>query len=322
MLRHGRDSFHGTLYDVGVLRSISFAGAVLLTAGLLLLANLGLWALVGLQDGATFGRVGAAVLERPEVRALVARRLAERLAPVVVRLAPLEGSTRRALGIPAEPTVPEAETALRHHLETYLADPATLAAMDAALGDVRSQLASQLAAGTIDGASLDIDLGVVVRAYADRLDPTGALADRVPEGLARLPLVGAPTMASLEPFLETIVGLRWLLPLACVAAMATVIVLARHRAHAFAWLGLAGVVVGTSSLLVASAAPLVLPRLTGVDTVSSVAVTGALQVLTAGLVVQSALIAVVGLALVVAGIAASTVTGDRSHAVTIAERPV
>ena len=102
-------------------------------------------------------------------------------------------------------------------------------------------------------------------------------------------------------------ALRVLLPIGCAVAIALTLALARYRVHALAWVGLGGVVAGTVSLLVASGGPVLVSRSTDMAHDQAAAVTAALDTITAGLVIQSAALAALGLALVVAGIAGGVV---------------
>jgi len=79
--------------------------------------------------------------------------------------------------------------------------------------------------------------------------------------------------------------------------------------------GLGGVVAGTLSLLAASGVPVFASRLVATDPGQSAAITEALDGVTASLVTQSAVLAGLGLALVVAGIAGGVVVahGDMGH---------
>jgi hypothetical protein len=102
-------------------------------------------------------------------------------------------------------------------------------------------------------------------------------------------------------------ALRWLLPALCVLAAVLVLLLARARLHAVAWLGLCLLLVGALCLLAATAAPIAASRLFGThpDAVASTSAT--LDGLTASLVTQSAVLAGLGLAMLVVGITAGIV---------------
>jgi hypothetical protein len=95
--------------------------------------------------------------------------------------------------------------------------------------------------------------------------------------------------------------------LACGVAIAATLVLARYRVHALAWVGLGALVAGTVSLLVASGGPVLISRSGEMAVDQALAVTAALDTVTADLVIQSAALAALGLALVVAGIAGGVV---------------
>ncbi len=90
-----------------------------------------------------------------------------------------------------------------------------------------------------------------------------------------------------------------------------VLLLARARLHAIAWLGLCLLLVGAACLLAASGAPAHRRQALGsrADTLASIEAT--LDGLMGGLMTQSAVLAGVGLAMLVVGVTAGIVTGGR-----------
>ena len=135
------------------------------------------------------------------------------------------------------------------------------------------------------------------------VDETGTLAGAVEPGTATIRLLDGSIVDVVVGLVRLLDALRLLLPIGCAVAIALTLALARYRVHALAWVGLCGVVAGTVSLLVASGGPVLVSRSTDMAPDQAAAVTAALDTITAGLVIQSAALAGLGLALVVAGIA-------------------
>ena len=294
------------------MRSLAFGAAVVLAMVLLLAGNIGMWAFSSLLDAPSLTRTAAQALQRPEVRARIAERIAAQLAPAMIAAEPLPPNVRRILDVPARPSQDRLEDALRRQVDTALADPATGEVVVLAAGAIAQGVVSLLEDRstpivqlTADG--LVADLGPMTSFVLDRLDPTGALERALPGDIGRLRLVDADVAREVVPVVRLLDTLRWVLPAACVVVILLLLALARYRVHSLAWLGLAAVVAGTASLLAATGAPIMLPRMLDTDRPSTLALAGALEELTAGLVTQSAVLAGLGLALVVAGIAGGIV---------------
>ncbi len=288
-----------------------FGLAVLLTMSLLLVANIGMWAFSGLLDTPAIARSMSSALGDPILRDRVSRQLADGVAEAVLATGPLPGPVRRVLDLPANPSADALAKALTGRIDGLLADAATGAGVGLATAAVsqviRALLEDELAAGDATRDGLVVDLTPVGRLVLDRIDPSGGLAGDLPSGAGRIRLLDAGTMALVLPVLRLVDALRWLLPVACVVGVALILVLARYRVHALAWVGLCCVVAGTTSLLVASGGPVLVPRAVGMEGAQATALTSLLDGVTSGLVTQSAVLAGLGLALVVAGIAGGVV---------------
>jgi hypothetical protein len=291
---------------------VAFGASVLLTMLLLLVTNLGMWAFSGLVEPATLARAVGATLDDQVLRDRVSRTMGESLASAVIELGPLPSPVRRLLDLPARPSEAALAAALAERIDRLLEGGATdeaavlvAAALSALVDDVLGDAAG--AGGDVARDGLVVDLTPVGRTVLDRIDPSGELGGALPAGAVRIRLVDAAAMSLVVPIARLLDALRWMLPLACVVGIAAILVLARFRVHALAWVGLCGVVAGTVSLLVASGAPVLVPRLAAIDATAATALTTVLDGLTAGLVTQSAVLAGLGLALVVAGIAGGVV---------------
>ncbi len=315
MLQHTRASLRVMVVSMGLIRALLLAVSLVAFLVLSLVANVGLWALSTFLDSDAFAATTARIIEQPQVRSLLAERLAERLTDVLV---PPSGRVpvlvRRGLGLTAGASTTDVEEALARAIDAQLADPTMVTVQQDALADLhRAVLAiiADPATGATGHAAITLDLGAVVEALAARLDPGGGgfLGQTLPAGLPTLTLVEADGLASVARVLQILEALRWLLPALCVLSALLVLSLARARLHAVAWLGLCLLLVGAACMLATSAAPLVAGRLLGAhpDTLSSVEST--LDGLTGELLTQSAVLAGLGLAMLVAGVSAGIVTG-------------
>ena len=137
------------------------------------------------------------------------------------------------------------------------------------------------------GIALDVD--AVIAALDQRIDADeqGFLGQQVPAGLGSLTLVPPAQLAALANGLRLLDALRWLLPALCLAAAFLVLLLARARLHAIAWLGLCLVLVGAVCMLAASGAPLIAGRLLGSHPDARASMEAALDDLTTTLMTQS-----------------------------------
>lgn len=277
----------------------------------LLVANIGMWAFSGLLDTPAVARSMSSALGDPILRDRVSRQLADGVAEAVVEMGPLPGPVRRVLDLPANPSPDALAKALTGRIDGLLADSATGAGVGLATAAVsqviRALLEDELAGAEATRDGLVVDLTPVGRLVLDRIDPSGGLAGALPSGAGSIRLLDAGIMTLVLPALRLVDALRWLLPVACVLGVALILVLARYRVHALAWVGLCCVVAGTTSLLVASGSPVLVPRAVGMEGAQATALTSVLDGATSGLVTQSAALAGLGLALVVAGIAGGVV---------------
>jgi hypothetical protein len=292
------------------LRSLAFGASVLLTMLLLLVANLGVWAFSGLLDASALRRAASTALEDPAVRGYVSRQVGAQVASVVLDAGALPPSLRRVLDLPARPDATRLTDALTERIDGLLSGggsaPATTLAA-AALAQVVESVLEGDADPALTRDGLSVDLTPIGRLVLDSLDPGGDLAGALAPGTATIKLLDGDVVDILVNAIRVLDALRWMLPLACAVAIAVTLVLARYRVHALAWIGLCGVVAGTVSLLIASGGPVFVARTTDMEPERAAAVTVALDTATSGLVTQSAVLAGLGLALVVAGIAGGVV---------------
>lgn len=305
---------------MSALRSLAFGVAVLVTMLCLLVGNIGVWALSTLLEPSALARTVTTALREPDVRTYVSERVGAELAGAVLDRGPLPGPVRRVLGLPQRPSEGQLAAALEGRIDALLQDERTGDAIILAAAAFEQLVREVLRAPGSDGPGqasqgLVVDLTPVGRLVLDRLDPSGGLAGALPVGSVSVELLGADATRAITAVVRSLDTLRWLLPAVCLLAVIAVLVFARFRVHALAWVGLCGVVAGTVSLLAASGLPVLVARLVAVDQRHAAAITSALDRVTASLVTQSAALAGLGLALVVAGIAGGVVVahGDPGY---------
>ena len=300
---------------MGVIRSLFMAIALLGFLVLALLANLGVWALGTFVDSKAFAATTTQIITQPEVRSLLAERLAVRLTDLIAPAGDSVPSVVRVgLGLPRGATRDDVQTSLTHSIDTALGDPGMVTVQQSALEGLHRTLMDVISTGSrTSGADTGIalDLDAVVTALDERLDPgaAGFLGRVVPPGLGTLTLVQPGQLTVLARVVQLLEALRWLLPALCIAAALLVLLLARARLHAIAWLGLCLVLVGALCMLAASGAPLIAGRLFGSHPDALASMQATLDGLTATLITQSAVLAGLGLAMLVVGITAGMVAG-------------
>jgi len=300
---------------MGVIRSLFMAIALLGFLVLALVANLGVWALGTFVDSKAFAATTTQIITQPEVRSLLAERLAVRLTDLIAPAGESVPSVVRVgLGLPRGATRDDVQASLTHSIDTALGDPGMVTVQQSALEGLHRTLMDVISTGSrTSGADTGIalDLDAVVTALDERLDPgaAGFLGRVVPPGLGTLTLVQPGQLTVLARVVQLLEALRWLLPALCIAAALLVLLLARARLHAIAWLGLCLVLVGALCMLAASGAPLIAGRLFGSHPDALASMQATLDGLTATLITQSAVLAGLGLAMLVVGITAGMVTG-------------
>jgi hypothetical protein len=294
---------------VSALRSVAFGFSVLLTTVLLLVCNLGVWLFAGVLDQAALTRAIAAAIAEPDVRSYVSRQVGVATAGVVLDQGNLRRPLEDALSLPARYTATDVAKELTRRIDALLADgadsPAVVLASSAFAQLVRDVLEDEEGDLTRDG--LVVDLSPLGRFVLDEVDGSGTLAGAVGPRTATIRLIDGPVVSVLQDLVRSLDMLRVLLPAGCAVAIALTLALARYRVHALAWVGLGGVVAGTVSLLIASGGPVFASTAAEMPADRARAVVTALDTVTSSLVIQSAALAGLGLALVVAGIAGGVV---------------
>jgi hypothetical protein len=237
----------------------------------------------------------------------VSRQVAVPVARALLDQGSLPGPVRSALSLSARPSQTDLANKLGERIDGLLAEGAD----SPAVGLASSVFAGLVRAAVEDPAlvrdGLVVDLSPIGRLVLERIDESGTLAGVVEPGVATIRLIDGDVAGALLDLVRLLDALRILLPVGCAVAIALTIALARYRVHALAWIGLGGVVAGTVSLLIASGGPVLASTSVDMPSDRAGAVVAALDTLTSSLVIQSAALAGLGLALVVAGIAGGVV---------------
>jgi hypothetical protein len=224
----------------------------------LVLVNASSWALRTALDDAAFARTVGRVLDEPAIEDAIASRAATTIVSTLDaapgRLATVSTVVLRLTG---EPTRDEITSVLQARILVALSSPGVRAARDDV---VRAVHAFLLGAATgdnrlvrVQGSQIVLDLGPIVERVAAAVD------DRLPQaGLAVLPAGAATVILGDAPRLETattVIGaldtLRIVLPLALLALVVAILVLAHRRLRALGLIGMTMVVAGIVSLVVA-----------------------------------------------------------------------
>jgi hypothetical protein len=297
-----------------MLRSVVFGASVGLTMVLLLVANLGVWAFSGLLDPPALARSAVTALDDPAVRRYVSAQVGAQIASALIDAGPLPVGLRRVLGRPARPDEARLAEDLTTRIDGLLAGGAatgaTVLAADAVAQVVAAALEDDERRADLARDGLVLDLTPLGRLLLQRLDPGGTLDEILVPGTVTIRLLDGEVVSAVVTVVRLLDTVRWLLFVACALAIAMTLVLARYRVHALAWVGLGGVVAGTVSLLIASGGPVLVTRMVSMQPERAAAVTVALDAVTSSLVTQSAVLAGLGLALVVAGIAGGVVVSQ------------
>ena len=300
---------------MGLIRSLLLAIALLCFLVMALVANLGIWSLTTLVDGEAFAATTSRIIAQPAVRSLLAERLAVRLTDLVAPIgARVPTVVLTGLGLTRDSTRADVQTSLTHAIDAVLGDPGMVTIRQSALESLHRAIIDVISSdpgrsGADAGIVLDLD--AVIGVIEERLDPDGGsfLGQVVPTGLGTLTIVQPSQVTVLARVVQLLEALRWLLPALCIAAALLVLLVARARLHAIAWLGLCLVLVGALCMLAASGAPLIASRLFGSHPDALASMEATLDGLTATLMTQSAVLAGLGLAMLVVGITAGIVTG-------------
>jgi hypothetical protein len=266
----------------------------------LVVVNASTWALRTALDDAAFAATVGRVMDTPAVEDAIATRattaVIDTLDTAPGRLATVSAVV---LGLTGDPSRDQIAAALEARILTALSAPRVEAARDDAIRAVHAVL---LGAATrddglvhVDGSQVVLDLGPIVEQVA------GAVDDRLPRaGLANLPadqttivLAEAPQLATVTRTVDILEALRIVLPLALLALVVAILALAHRRARALGLIGMAMVVAGLVSLVIAWLGGGIVGRAPE-DPVAALVVKGAYDAFVEVLVLQSLLLIAIG----------------------------
>ena len=224
----------------------------------IMVANAATWATRTVLDESAFaGQVGA-VLETPALEEAIARRAT---AAVIATLDRAPGRLvvvgQAILGFATTPTRAQIEAALEARIRAALADPAVRAARDDAV-TASHRFVIDAARGdddlvAVEGSQVVLDLSPVVERAAAAVDdrlPRAGLASIAPAD-ARIVLADVPTVETIGRAVDVMETLRLVVPLAILAILVLVVILAHRRTRALATAGVVIMLAGLASLAVA-----------------------------------------------------------------------
>ena len=223
-----------------------------------LVANAATWATRTVLDESTFIAQVGAVLEAPALEEAIAARAT---AAVIATLDRAPGRLavvgQAILGLSMAPTRTQIQEALEARILAALADPAVRAARDEAVAASHrfvvdaARRDNDLVA--IEGSQVVLDLRPVVERAAAAVDdrlPRAGLASVAPSD-ARIVLADAPAVETIGRVAGLMETLRLVVAIAILAILVLVVVLAHRRMRALAFVGVAIMLAGLTSLAVA-----------------------------------------------------------------------
>jgi hypothetical protein len=245
-------------YTLRVMRRTLAIVLLLILLPALVLVNASSWALRTALDDTAFTRTVGRVMDEPAIEDAIATRAATTIVSTLDaapgRLATVGAVVLRLTG---EPTRDQITTALQTRILAALSSPGVRAARDDAVRAVHAFLVGAATDGDglvrVQGSQVVLDLGPVVERVAaavdDRLPQAGLAA--LPAGQATVVLGDAPQVKTLTTAVGTLDRLRIVLPLALLALVVAILALAHRRLRALGLIGMAMIVAGIISLVVA-----------------------------------------------------------------------
>jgi hypothetical protein len=300
---------------VGLIRSLLFALSLLVFVMLAFLANVGYWAIATALDTDRFVATTGRVFDDPTVRTAVAERLATGIADGMSREdGTIPPAAMDALGLPRGATRGEIETALAVTLGDLMTQPVFVSIRDDTIRELHQALLGAMGgtgALAITGGALTLDLDQLVAELDRRIDPDrpGLFGQPIPEGIGIVVLFEAPWLEDAGRIFRALDVAQWALPVLAVVAGLLVLLFARHRIQALAWLGAGLVVVGGLSIaLVTIGAPIAAVGI-GSPADTAAVLTAMLRDLGDGLIRQSALVIGLGILLLIVGLVGDSLRG-------------
>ncbi len=287
-------------YTLAEMRRTIAALLLVILLPALVIVNASTWAVRTALDDAAFAATVGRVMDTPEVEEAIAARattaVIDTLDAAPGRLATVSAVVLRLTG---EPTREQIAAALEARILAALSVPAVEAARDDAIRAVHAVL---LGAATdddglvhVDGSQVVLDLGPIVERVAGAVDerlPRAGLAN-LPAGQTTIVLAEAPQLATVTTTIDILETLRIVLPLALLALIVAILALAHRRRRAVGLIGMAMVVAGIVSLVIAWLGSGVVGRVPD-DPVAALIAKGAYDAFVEVLVLQSLLLIALG----------------------------
>ena len=274
----------------------------------LVVANASEWAARTVVDDRTFSTTAGRVMDTPELRAIVADRISGQVVeglltdPITARVV-----ATQILGLGADATVGEIDAAIRSRIAVALDDPSVRSVRDAIISDIHAALVGSAmgASGSVrvQGDALVLDTGP----FIDRL--ATAVDGRLTPGLIAIApadrtivLVEADAIKTSSRALSLLDLGRSLIPIAAVIVAFAIVGLAHRRVRALGLVGIAVTFGGLVTLAVAWAGGEAIGDASSDVTVRLVA-TEVYAAFVRLLIIQSALLILVGLLIAVIALA-------------------
>jgi hypothetical protein len=290
---------------VSLLRSISFGILLLVFLATAFAANLGFWAINSVLDAQAFVSVADRVLDDPAVRGYIGDQIAAQTVDLVVsEMGRVPPALAAQLGLPSGANQGQIQAGLSRAVQGVLAQPAVQSILDDALRGLHGAVTGTGGVSTVSvqGDTIVLDLDQVVAVVDQQIDPSqpGFFGVPIPANLGSVPLFRSDAVAIVVDAARVADTVRWLLPVVALGCCFLVLLFARRRIAALAWIGLCLFIVGLTCIgLVTVAAPVVAAALS--PGIARAAIPAAITDFTSALVFQSAVLAAVGVVLVVAG---------------------
>jgi len=246
------------IYTLRVMRRTLATVLLLVLLPALVLVNASSWALRTALDDAAFARTVGRVIDQPDIEEAIASRAATTIVATLDeapgRLATVGAVVLRLSG---SPTKDQITASLQARILAALSTPAVEGARDDAIRAVHAFLLGAARGDDglvrIDGSQVVLDLGPVVERVAAAVDdrlPQAGLAQLAP-GTATVVLGDARQIQTLTTVVDVLDTLRVVLPLAVLAVVVAILALAHRRVRALGLIGMAMIVAGLISLVVA-----------------------------------------------------------------------
>jgi hypothetical protein len=300
---------------VGLIRTVLFALSLIVFGLLAFVANIGYWAIATTLDTDRFVATTGRVFDDPTVRTAVAVRLATEIADGIAREdGRIPPAALDALGLQRDATRGELETKLAQTLGDLMTQPVFVSIRDDTIRGLHQALLGAMkgtGALAITGGALTLDLDQLVAELDRRIDPDrpGLFGQPIPEGIGMVVLFEAPWLEDAGRIFRALDVAQWALPALAAVAGLLVLLFARHRVQALAWLGAGLVVVGGLSIaLVTIGAPVAAVGI-GSPTDTTAVLTAMLRDLGDALVRQSALVIGLGIVLLIVGLVGDSLRG-------------